>query len=66
MNAKSTATLADDSQSDVNKTISGAEDMLAQAANSGERSKADAAVRERQNRCSGGIPSASSPEVRLG
>ena len=34
MNAKSTATLADDSQSDVNKTISGAEDMLAQAANS--------------------------------
>jgi ElaB/YqjD/DUF883 family membrane-anchored ribosome-binding protein len=34
MNAKSTAALADDAQSDVNKTISGAEDMLAQAANS--------------------------------
>ena len=34
MNAKSTATTADDAQSDVSDAISGAEDMLAQAAHS--------------------------------
>ena len=33
MNAQSTAALADDSESAVSKAISGAEDMLAQAAN---------------------------------
>ena len=32
MNAKATAATADEVESDVNKTISGAEDMLAQAA----------------------------------
>ena len=33
MNAKATAATADEVESDVSKTISGAEDMLAQAAN---------------------------------
>ena len=38
MNAKSAAATADDMQADVNDAISGAEDMLSQAANStGER-----------------------------